>query len=128
MKLEHLALNLPDPDAFSRWYVQHVGMKLVRSSPPPMNGRFLADASGAVMLEVYQNAAAPVPDYAAQNPLTLHVAFIAADVPAEAARLQAAGATLHDGPTTTPDGDVVCMLRDPWGVGLQLVQRANRMV
>ncbi len=33
---------------------------------------FLADGSGRVMLEMYNNPAATVPDYNAMHPLVLH--------------------------------------------------------
>jgi hypothetical protein len=55
-----------------------------------------------------------------------HVALVATDARAERARLERAGATLFlEDPQ--PDGSLLIMLRDPWGVPLQLCQRTTLM-
>ncbi len=130
MRIEHVALNVPDPVAMAEWYVENLGMKVVRESGEPVFGRFLADSSGSVLLEIYRNEEAPVPDYAAMDPLALHLAFKADDIRAERDRLVAAGATLvTDAPEKpTPTADEVVMLRDPWDVPLQLVKRVQEMI
>ncbi len=128
MKIEHFACNVPDPVAMADWYVQHLGMKLVRSGNPPINARFLADESGSVMIEIYCNEKAPIPDYTAMDPLVMHLAFVSEDVPADCRRLVEAGATVVDAPMVTPSGDHLAMLRDPWGVAIQLCRRATPMI
>jgi uncharacterized glyoxalase superfamily protein PhnB len=80
------------------------------------------------VLEIYNNAAAPVPDYPAQSPLVLHIAFLSENLAEDSARLVAAGATLVESPAETPSGDTLAMLRDPWGIPLQLVRRAKPLV
>ena len=130
MRIEHVALNVPDPVAMAEWYVRHLGMKIVRESGAPVYGRFLADSSGSVLVEIYRNEKAPVPEYASTDPLVLHLAFKADDIRAERDRLVAAGAKLvEDVPEKPSTGeDEVVMLRDPWGVPLQLVKRAEEMI
>ena len=120
MQFEHAALNVPDPSAMAAWWIEHCGMRNVRAEDKPPF--FLADASGRTILELYHNEAAPVPDYAAQHHLTLHIAFAVRDADATRDRLIAAGATLVSD-AKLPDGTQLVMLRDPWGVALQLVQR-----
>jgi len=39
-----------------------------------------------------------------------------------------AGAKIVDDYFTNPAGDELLMLRDPWGIGLQLVKRATPML
>jgi catechol 2,3-dioxygenase-like lactoylglutathione lyase family enzyme len=128
MKLEHLALNVPDPLAMGRWYVSHLGLTVKRRQVEPPYGHFLADDGGAVMVELYHNTAAHLPDYAALDPLAFHVAFVSPDVARDVDRLTAAGATLVAAPQTAPNGDTFAMLRDPWGVPLQLVRRGTPML
>ncbi len=128
MKIEHLALNVKDPVAMADWYVANLGMRIARQEGAPVHARFLADSSGAVMLEVYHNAAEPVPDYFAMRPATLHLAFCAQDVLAEAQRLVSAGASVFSEPGQLPSGDTAAMLRDPWGLSVQLVRRAKPML
>lgn len=124
MRVEHVAFQMPDPRAAADWYAAQLGFRLVKAWDEPPYGRFLVDAGGAVVLEIYRNDAAPVPDYAATDPLCVHLAFVAVDLEAERDRLLAAGATLAQEVYETPSGDRIAMLRDPWGFPLQLVNRA----
>jgi len=127
MKLEHVALLVADPVAVARWYEEHLGMRVVRAGEAPGHARFLADDAGASVLELYAGAL-PVPDYGAMDPALLHVAFATEDVEATCARLLAAGATPVGDVATTPTGDAFAMLRDPWGLALQLARRARPLV
>jgi len=128
MKIEHVALQVPDPPAFAAWYVKHMGMQIVRQAGAPTFMHFLAASDGAVLFEVYRNAAAPVPDYPAQDPLILHLAFVSDNPRSDMERLLAAGATLDSQPEVTAAGDTVVMLRDPWGIPIQLCQRKAPML
>jgi glyoxylase I family protein len=128
MKLEHVAIQVPDPAAMADWYVEHLGCSVARQTGEPAFGRFLKDGAGASMIEIYRNPRAAVPDYPHMNPLVLHLAFSSDDPGADRDRLVAAGATLVADVTTSTDGDWLVMLRDPWGVPLQLVRRAEPML
>ena len=128
MRIEHLAFNVADPVAMADWYVQHLGFDIRRQGDAPKHVRFLADQGGQVMLELYHNTAAPVPDYPATDPLVVHLAFVCDDIEPTRQRLLAAGATAVGEPEVTPDGDTVAMLRDPWGLAIQLCHRAQPMV
>jgi len=127
LKLEHVALLVADPVAIARWYEAHLGMRVVRSGDAPGDARFLADGPGASVLEIYA-ATLPVPDYGAMDPALLHVAFAAEDVATTRASLIAAGATPVGDVVVTPTGDQFAMLRDPWGLALQLAQRTRPLV
>jgi glyoxylase I family protein len=127
MKLEHVALQVSNPAAMARWYEEHLAMRVVRVGDPPGNARFLADEAGQSVLEVYAGTL-PVPDYASMDPLLLHVAFAPSDVAAARSRLVAAGATAVGELVVTPAGDRFAMLRDPWGLALQLARRVRPLV
>jgi uncharacterized glyoxalase superfamily protein PhnB len=62
------------------------------------------------------------------DPALLHVAFAVADLQATRARLIAAGAAAVGEVTVTAAGDAFAMLRDPWGLALQLACRARPLV
>lgn len=122
MNLEHVAVNLPDPQAAATWYAENLGLKIVKAADAAPFVHFLADDSGS-MLEFYNNPGGAVPDYASMSPFTLHLAFSADDIGAVWERLLGAGATAAGEIETTPAGDRIVFLRDPWGVNLQLVSR-----
>ena len=126
MKIEHLAYPVADPTAVAKWYVEHCGLRIVKTSGPPTFTHFLSDTAGG-MIEIYRNAAVTVPDYTAMHPLLLHIAFSVSDMRGECERLTKAGCTVVDPTVTSPAGDLLTMLRDPWGFALQLVQRATPM-
>lgn len=124
MKFEHFALNVPEPVAQARWYVEHLGFTVARKRDDAPFMHFLADETGRIVLELYRNPKAAIPDYTAMEPLTFHLAVVSADAAGDRARLEEAGATLlFEDPQS--DGSLMIMLRDPWGVPLQLCQRAT---
>src|SRR5262245_26985034 len=104
MNIEHIALNVADPTAMAEWYTRHLGMRVVRKPPGETQAHFLADAAGQTVLELYRNPSAAIPDYAAMDPMTLHVAFAVVDVKRERGRLLAAGATAVGDVTTADNG------------------------
>ena len=126
MRLEHCALQVPDPVAMADWYVNHLGCPVARSGGAPNHARFLQ--AGPVLIEIYQSTSAPTPDYTAMHPAQLHLAFVSENLKADRDRLVAAGAKIVDDYFTNPAGDQLLMLRDPWGIGLQLVKRATPML
>jgi len=124
MLFEHFALNVADAAAHARWYVQHASFRIVRQKPDAPFTHFLADSNGRVVLEMYTNPAAPLPDYPGMHPLCFHFALISSDARNDQARLVAAGASFVSEENLI-DGGRLIMLRDPWGVPLQLCQRAQ---
>ena len=123
-----MAINVEDPLAMARWYVEHLGFTVKRHFVDPPYIHFLADDSGTVMIEIYGNPDAPVPPYRETNPLVLHLALVSDDVQADLTRLEAAGATRVGDIQSTPQGDQLAMLQDPWGFAIQLVKRESPMV
>ncbi len=128
MNIEHIGINIKDPQSAARWYVDNLGWKIIRQGGPPAHGRFLADSAGRGIMEVYCNTKAAIPDYFAMDPVVLHVAVASGDVRADRQRLVDAGATPEGEIAVTPDGDQIAMVRDPWGLPLQLVKRAKPLV
>lgn len=124
MIFEHFALNVPDVRATAQWYVVHLGLKVARARTDAPFTHFLADETGRVFIELYSNPVDPIPNYPAQHQLRVHFAFAVADARAERFRLEQAGATLIV-EEPFPDGTLLIMMRDPWGVPVQLCQRAQ---
>ena len=128
MRVEHVAFMVDDPNAVSAWYCANLGMKQVRQGPGPNFMTFLADDGGNVMFEIYANPDVPTPDYASQDPLILHLAFYSENVDRDRARLMEAGATPVGDVWHREDGDVLAMLRDPWGLAVQVLSRKAPML
>lgn len=127
MKIEHTAINVEEPVLMARWYVEHLGLEVKRRTTDAPYAHFLADDGGTVMMEIYGNTEAPRLDFRQLNPAELHFAFVSNDVSADTARLVSAGATIVADVHQLGD-DTFAMLRDPWGVPVQLVKRSTAMI
>ena len=127
LNVEHIACNVSDPAGMAAWYVEHLGMQIVRRIAVSPHIHFLADASGRVVIEIYSNTADPVPDYASMHPLRFHLAFATDDPDAARKALVAAGASFVE-EQVLPDGSRLLMLRDPWGLPLQLCKRTTPLL
>lgn len=127
MKFEHFALNVEDPQSMRSWYTAQLGLQVVRQMEESPYTTFLADSSGTIMLEIYNNPAADIPPYRSMHPLLVHLAFVSEDPKKDLERLQQAGATLVN-EQHLPDGSHLLMMRDPWGLAIQFCKRGVPML
>lgn len=127
MKIEHIAFNVAHPVEMARWYENNLQLTTASKMEVSPFTHFLADDSGNVMIEIYNNPPDQVPDYAAMNPLICHLAFASDHIDDDKSRLIAAGATLAD-EVKLSDGTHLAMMRDPWGLAIQLCKRAKPML
>jgi len=65
-----------------------------------------------------------VTDFVSAHPLCFHFAVVSGAAREDRARLEKAGAKFFV-EDALPDGSVLIMMRDPWGVPLQLCQRTK---
>lgn len=127
MKIEHFAINVSNPVEMTVWYVEHIGLKVVKQEKEAPYTAFLADDGGRVMLEIYKNPPDDVPDYESMDPLIVHLALVSENPEKDKKRLLKAGASLVSD-DMLEDGSHLVMLRDPWGLPLQLCKRAVSML
>ncbi|MEA2709124.1 MAG: glyoxylase family protein [Phycisphaerales bacterium] len=127
VSVEHVAWQVNDPVAVADWYTKNLGFRIVRRNDDPANTHFIADASGKCIMEIYNNPAASVLDYKGMHFLQLHLAFQVTDPVATRDQLLEAGCTVAEDVRTTPAGDQLCMMRDPFGFAIQLCKRAKPM-
>jgi catechol 2,3-dioxygenase-like lactoylglutathione lyase family enzyme len=126
MKLEHLAFNVADSVAVAAWYGEHCGLRVVRHAPERFQTHFLAD-SGSTVIEIYCNPPDKVPDYRSMDPLIFHLAIKSTDAIGDSKRLAEAGAAFVN-ETHLEDGSHLIMMRDPWGLALQICQRTTPLL
>jgi len=127
MIFEHFALNVSNPVEMAKWYVDNLEMKIVRSIDKSPFTRFLADKTGRVVLEIYSNTSAKIPDHKSAHPLEFHFAFMVEDTISLKNKLLSEGATLEED-LKLNDGSNLVMLRDPFGVPVQLCKRGTPMM
>lgn len=123
MIFEHFAVNVANVAERVQWYTKNLGLKVVseQKAAPFMN--FLADATGRVIMEFYHRPDAAITDFNSEHPLTFHVAFVSNNAQKDRDRLEKQGAVYVE-EIKKEDGTHIVMLRDPFGMPLQLCQRA----
>ncbi|MDO6516501.1 VOC family protein [Zobellia uliginosa] len=124
MVFEHFALNVTELHKRVDWFVAHLGLQVVVAQEKAPFMTFLADSTGRVMLELYQKEEEPLSNFKERHPATFHVAFVSDNAEGDKQRLVAEGATLVE--EVKREGLHLVMLRDPWGMPLQLCQRAKK--
>lgn len=91
--IEHLALDVADPDATVAWWCENLGFTVTARKNDAAHTIFVVDASGRMAIEFYRAQTQPcAPDYASMDPLTFHIGFSSKDVDADIERLTKAGA------------------------------------
>lgn len=124
MKIEHFALNVDDPAGMADWWAKNLGLTIIRADQEAPFIHFLSDDGDQTLVEIYKNPRGEFPDYKNMSIFTFHIAFAVEDIQTEVDRLLAAGALPAGDFITMPNGDLMKFVRDPWGVCIQLLQRA----
>ncbi len=124
MKFEHFALNVSDPSSVADWYVKNLGAKVVHKVDNETQTKFLADEAGHVFMEIYNNPKGEYLKFEKLHVLGFHVAFVSHDSAKDRDRLMKEGAIVEE-EVTPNEGSLLVMMRDPWGIPLQLCQRSK---
>ncbi|WP_339626882.1 VOC family protein [uncultured Maribacter sp.] len=122
MTFEHFALNVVDIKGVVNWYCTHLGLTIANQQRESPYMTFLADSTHRVVIEFYKREDELAEDFSNRHPLTFHVAFVSENAEKDKQRLLNAGASFFD-EILKEDGSHLVMLRDPWGIPLQLCQR-----
>ncbi|HMB64854.1 MAG TPA: VOC family protein [Eudoraea sp.] len=124
MVFEHFALNVGHIHEVREWYTAHLGLTIVSEQTDLPWMTFLADSSGRVVMELYHRPDEAITNFKDHHPLTFHVAFVSKDAEKDKRRLMEQGASFVE-EIKKEDGSRLVMMRDPWGLPLQLCQRTR---
>lgn len=126
MTIEHIGITVSDPLKMADWYVANLGCKeLHRDVDDKHRAVFLADGEGTTVLELIWQTGVKATSALLDNTSQLHLAFTSADPAADRARLEKAGAAFVSEMKGAHEGEILTMLRDPWGNCIQLVRRGE---
>ncbi|MEG3657829.1 VOC family protein [Arenibacter palladensis] len=124
MVFEHIALNVKNVEDIKEWYVANVGLKVVSEQSQAPFMTFLEDSTGRVILELYHRPEEEITNFKTKHPLSFHMAFVSQNAEKDKTRLLDKGASFVE-EITKEDGSHLVMLRDPWGMPLQLCHRTK---
>lgn len=120
VRFEHIAINVESPKQVADWYVENLGLMIISESKAMI---FVGDTGHNFMFELYSKPEAKG-NYSDLNHDSSHVAFAADDAEAVAKKMVAAGAKILK-QFTSPAGDTVINMADPWGNNLQVIKRVK---
>lgn len=127
MIFEHFALNVNNPIEIANWYSNNLEMIIVRKIEEAPFTHFLADKTGRVVFEVYKNPKAKIIDLKSKHSLEFHVAFMVKNAEEIKNKLINAGAIFEEDLFLNDNSHLV-MLRDPFGMPLQICERSLPMM
>lgn len=126
-KLEHIGITAERPVALGKWYRDNLGFEILFSSDEERDSdesvAFIRDASGACVIEIFKlRNIAPVHKML-NNDIQLHFAFESDDPIQDAEYLESKGAKFIEKCKNSLPGDILVILKDPWGNTIQLAKR-----
>ncbi|SMG41570.1 VOC family protein [Arenibacter troitsensis] len=124
MVFEHIALNVKNVEDIKDWYVSNMGLEVVFEQTEAPFMTFFEDSTGRVILELYYRPDEEITDFKTKHPLNFHMAFVSQNAEKDKNRLLDKGASFVE-EITKEDGSHLVMLRDPWGMPLQLCHRTK---
>jgi uncharacterized glyoxalase superfamily protein PhnB len=128
MRLEHLALMMEDPIAAVKWYVENLGFTILKEMDSSPYHHFIIDSSKCMIIEIFLIPDKKIINYKAVDPAIMHLGFNVQNIKETYKRMIGKGATIVNELSNNENGDSVAMLRDPWGVPIQLIKRKKSLL
>lgn len=125
-RINHIHLKAPDPGKAVEWWIKAFNFKVVSDEVRPSGDRFIRcqseDGGLGVNISGARTGETPGPGDASVHYGLEHFGLDTADIEADVARLQRIGATLQEGPITTPTGSRIAFMSGPNDIRFELIQ------
>ena len=128
MKIEHIGLLSSAPIQMGHWYNKHLGFKIIIEDGTDAEGViFIKDDSGTVIEIGNLSGISPV-EFRSHHPLSIHLAVECSSPENKAKCLVEAGAELIGESLKNAYKGEKILVRDPWGLTIQLINRKTKFV
>jgi len=128
MNIEHIGMCVSNPIQMGNWYKKNLGFRILKAAGNDSVGVvFLIDSTNKTILEIGRLPDEPIMDFDSIAPIQFHI-VVECDNPTEEGKRLAAQAARYIGecPRNSYPGEKV-FIRDPWGMGIQLVNRKEKL-
>ncbi len=128
MDIEHIGMCVSNPIQMGNWYKENLGFRALKVAGNDSEGVvFLVDSANKTVLEIGRLSDEPIMDFDSIAPIQFHIAVECKNPIEEGKRLVAQGAHyVGECPRNSYPGEKV-FVRDPWGMGIQLVNRIEKL-
>ena len=121
-RIEHIGFVINNPCEAADWYHMNLGFKVLRKAANN-SVAFIQESNSGLIFELIGNPDIHPIDADLTHPLQVHIAIKSENIHDDKQRLMNAGASfVMDCQTDDPNARV-CILKDPFGLNLQLAQR-----
>ena len=128
MKLEHFAINVPEPAAIAQWFADHLGMRIVMAQDVSPYMHFVADDDGS-MIELYNNPSAADAGLRRNEPLQLsHCLLVYQHRRGQRKADRSRGNSHRRDHLQRYRRKVPAFFRNPWQIPVQFVQRPKALI
>jgi uncharacterized glyoxalase superfamily protein PhnB len=122
--IEHIGFVIADPGAAADWYEKNLGFTILRKAENN-SVAFIREPESGLIFELIGNPDIHPIDKDLTHPLQVHIAIKSINILEDKQALVNAGAQFVMDCRTDDPAAKVCILKDPFGLFLQLAQRKN---
>ena len=128
MNIEHIDMCVSNPIQMWDWHKDNLGFRVLKVAGNDSSAVvFLIDSANETILELGKLRNVPTMDFSTIMPIQFHIVIERENSIKEGKRLVAQGARyIGECPRNSYPGEKV-FVRDPWGMGIQLVNRIERL-
>ena len=128
MKIEHIGVLVKAPVSMGNWYSEHLKLEILRQLGTDEDGvTFLKDTESGTVLEFARLPEIRVTDFSAFDPLQLHIAIECDDPIGMSEALEQVGAVVVGESARAEGANERMLVKDPWGITIQLINRMNKL-
>ena len=128
MKIEHIGFLVSEPISMGNWYKEHLGLRIIRSFGDNEQGAvFLKDDKTGTVLEFGKLGNIPMFDYNKMDPIQIHIGIECPDPMGLAKKLELVGAKIIGASPLSEAYNERILVKDPWDITLQLINRINKL-
>lgn len=127
MVIEHVGFTVSNPLEIAKWYEKNLGCIIQFQGGNEDSGMvFISDSDRTSMLELIKSKGVKPTGEIITNSAQFHVAFKSENPENDRKKLEDAGAVFVGEAPVKQGGDVLFMLKDPWGNMIQLAKRGDK--
>lgn len=128
MSIEHIGFCVDEPYRMANWYVENLNFRIIKKGGSETDGVvFIEDSKGKTILELYNVPGIKKMNFSTFVPLQFHIGIEVTNPLEKAKELVKSGAKLVGESIRNSYKGEKYLIRDPWGLTLQILNRKPKL-